>query len=271
MSTVYGENGLTGTGYVPPKRVNFGWLGEAWGLFRENAGLWIFAILIGVYGPIAFNLFVFVAQGISAHVALGVHNTAGVFQSMSRGLILGVTILDIIFTAYIWSGIFRMAVKQVSGEPISFGDIFSGARTFGQMLVFMIVAYVLVSVGTIVILGGLLAGALLLPGFALIASGEPVGSAISKSIAAMWGARFQGMAFVFGLGMIVTLSIFAFGFGPLVTLSMVALISALAYRDMIGLPNSGTSESLESILGIKADKAHAVSLTGESLDETAPK
>jgi len=259
------------TGYEPPKRVNFGWLGEAWSLFRENAGLWIFAILIGVYGPIAFNLFVFVAQGISAHVALGVHNTVDVFHVMSRGLILGVTILDIIFTAYIWSGIFRMAVKQVSGEPISFGDIFSGARNFGPMLIFMIVAYVLVSVGTIVILGGLLAGALLLPGFALIASGEPVGSAISKSITAMWGARFQGMAFVFGMGMIVTLSIFAFGFGPLVTLSMVALISALAYRDMIGLPNTGSTESIEQILGLKGETPHAVSLTGEAIDEPVQK
>src|SRR3569833_2502019 len=135
MSTVYGENGLTGTGYQPPRKVNFGWLSEAWGLFRENAGLWIFAILIAVYGPIAYNLFVFVAQGISAHVALGVHNTADVFRVMSPGLKLGVTILDIIFTAYVWSGILRMAVKQVSGEPIAFGDIFSGARSFGRMLV----------------------------------------------------------------------------------------------------------------------------------------
>lgn len=272
MSTVYGENGLAGTGYTPPKRVNFGWLGESWSLFRENAGLWIFAILIGFYGPIIFDGFIVFAQSVSLGIArrIGgtggvIHGTDAVLHGMPHGLLAGVIILDIVFSAYIWSGIFRMAVKQVSGEPINFSDIFGGARNFGSMLVFLVIAAILIWGGSLfVLLPGIFAAALLLPGYALVASGEPVGSAISRSMSAMLNDRYTGMAFVFGLGAIIALSSLVFGAGELVTLPMFALISALAYRDMIGLPHSGKVESLDAILGLDAHARPAVSLTGES-------
>jgi hypothetical protein len=268
MSTVYGENGLTGTGYTPPKRVNFGWLGEAFGLFRENAGLWIFATLIGVYAPIAFTMFVFIARGITAHVS---HDAASLAQGIALvpiGLRLGVSILDLVFSAYVWGGILRMAVKQVSGEPISFNDVFSGSRNFVNTFIYLLIAQILVQVGSLfVLIPGIFFAAMLLPGFALVASGESFGSAMSKSFAAMKNDRFQAMALVFGLGAIIALSWLVFGLGPLVTLPMAALISALAYRDMIGLPSSGNLESIEAILGIKTDARPAVSLTGEPIDE----
>ena len=38
MSVAYGSP--TG-GYAPPGRVNFGWIGEAFELFKANAGVWI--------------------------------------------------------------------------------------------------------------------------------------------------------------------------------------------------------------------------------------
>lgn len=261
MSTVYGENGLTGTGYTPPKRVNFGWLGESWGLFRENAGLWIFAILIGAYAPLIFNAFVFGAWHLTTH---GAHD----FVHISRGLETGVSLLTLAYVTFIWSGIFRMAVKQVSGEPIAFSDVFSGASNFPSMLAFLIVSYLLIVVGSfMVIIPGILAAGLLLPGFAMVASGEPVGSAIQKSFAAMWPERLMAMAFAFGLGLIVWLSSLVFALGPLVTLSMYAIVSALAYRDMIGLPHSGKVESLDTILGLAPEAPHAVSLTGEVDDD----
>jgi hypothetical protein len=129
-----------------------------------------------------------------------------------------------------------MAVRQVYGEPISFRDIFSGSAIVARMIVSYIVfnALTIVGLAALLIPGVFIAG-LLLPTYAMIADGTPVFEAMRKSFAAMWHDRGVCAAFVFVVGVIIVASVIPLGIGLLVTLPMFCLISALAYRDMIGL------------------------------------
>lgn len=90
--------------------------------------------------------------------------------------------------------------------------------------------------GAVVLLGGLVLIGLLSPGFALVADGEGVFVAIRRSIQAMRAQWLAAAGLVFVIGILVFLSELPCGLGLLVTLPMCFLISALAYRDMIGMP-----------------------------------
>jgi hypothetical protein len=80
------------------------------------------------------------------------------------------------------------------------------------------------------------AAGLFLPGFAMVADGENAGRAVSRSIDAMKGDWLSASAFLFVFGFVVLASIVPCCLGLFATIPMYYLISALAYRDMDGLP-----------------------------------
>ena len=264
MSTLYGGPAA----YGPPRKVNFGWIGESFELFKANAGVWIVAVLVSVGVPalmggliggmIGFNAAAhpppvsptFGGPGApfgSAGAPFGggaspfgggsPFNNPALGGGLPLGVNVGLRIFSWVWTAFFYGGVYRMAVNQVRGRAISFGDIFSGGPTFLPMLGFSFVYGLAVGVGTLlcVVPGFLLAG-LLLAGYALIADGAGIGDAISRSNDGMKADMWSAAGFVFVLGLLVLVSAIPCGLGLFVTMPMFWLISALAYRDMVGMP-----------------------------------
>ncbi len=242
MSTVYGSPGYSGLS-GPPRRVNYGWIGESWNLFSANAGVWILAVIVGGLVPFLVSFILGFAVGASGGAITPAPGTSPFASMLSGGgsppWITWVSIIfGVLWRAFFYGGVYRMAVKQVRGEPISAGDIFSGGPLFLKMLGFEIIYGLSVFIGSLlIILPGLLIAGLLLPAFALIADGDGLAPAISRSIDAMKADLWNAAGFVFVLFLLITLSVFACGLGTFVTIPMSFIISALAYRDMVGMPN----------------------------------
>lgn len=137
MSVPYG---MPASGaYQPPGRVNFGWIGEAFELFKANAGVWIVGALLALIPAIVAQI----VQRTSGHpptVPLGPNGQPdysngaywiAVFQSGEPlGVYFGNQIFTFVYGAFIAAGVYRTAVKQVRGEAISVGDLFSGGPFF---------------------------------------------------------------------------------------------------------------------------------------------
>jgi hypothetical protein len=254
------------TGNGAPGRVNFGWLTEAWQLFTANAPLWIAAVVLGVVAPAVVFGSVFVFTNV-------VHHATGVHAGLPSGAVLGLQLLVSIYMVYIFGGIGKMAVKQVQGEPIVFQDIFRGGSVFPNMLLLMIVGQILYTAGLFLLfIGMVFAAAMLLPAYAMVADGKPVGEAIARSAKGMIRDRGIAMGFTFILLLILSI---------VITMPLFWLVSALAYRDVVGFDRP--VENIDAILGIETPKpweqsgaqtadfgfagAKRVSLSGEPLDE----
>jgi hypothetical protein len=222
--------------YVPPRRVNFGWISESWKLFRNQADVWISVAAVSLFAPAILNAFVIYAYTTSrAFAGQAWDNRLQTLQHSPPGLLIGLTILNAIWMVFVTCGIHTLALRQVAGNSVSFSDFASGGAAFGRMLVFLVIYTVVVSIGlTLVVLPGVYAAAMLLPAFALIADGESVGKAISRSYRGMLADRAAAMSLTFLLMVILAASQILV-LALFVTAPMAWIISSLAMRDMIGL------------------------------------
>ena len=195
--------------------------------------------------------------------------TASPFNAMTATIFpleMGFGVVYAFWSAYMNGGLFRMAVRQVRGVPIEVKDIFRGGPLFGRMLgaTFLLVlgaygleALCLAPTGISVwrhgsaLTTGLTAAAafvlifvlvffaygLLLPAFALIGDGISPIPALKRSAAAMKPRMGAAAGFVFVYGLLLYASELVCGIGLLATVPMIFLICALAYRDMVGMPD----------------------------------
>ncbi len=250
MSVAYGgAPGGAGSpgagGYQVPGRVNFGWISEAFEIFKVNAGIWIVATLALIFVPGIFGFIIGLVFG-AAGAAAGAGSTGGFGSSpFSSGLPIATQLVVQAFTlayqAFLYGGLYGMAVKQVRGEPISFNDIFSGGRYFLPMLGFQILYALAVAFGfLLLIVPGLLVASLMIPTYAQIADGVSFSDAISRSIDGMKRDMWNGIAFLFVMGLVILVSLIPCGLGVFVTYPMLWIVSALAYRDMVGMPGPST-------------------------------
>lgn len=256
MSVAYG--GPSG-GYAPPGRVNFGWIGEAFELFKSNVGVWIVATLMAFVPSIIGGIIGAVIGATNAAHTIpgqppfgstpyGSAPFGGQTNPFNNGIPIGanvgIEIFSVLYTAWLYGGIYQVAVKQVRGEAVSVSDIFTGGTLIWKMIGFNIVYGLAVGIGTLLcIVPGLLLSGLLFPGYALIADGETVGNAISRCIDAMKKDMWNAAAFVFVMGLLIAVSIIPCGLGLFVTVPMFFLTGALAYRDMIGMPGMAAPAS----------------------------
>jgi hypothetical protein len=269
-------------------QINFGWISESWRFFAAQMGIWVTATLI-LAAPTVIFLVIFYGMMWATMFPTGfpppaytppvqppgVHAfpaplTPGVsMHSHMTGIFaleIGFGLVYALWSAYMYGGIFRMAVRQVRGLAIEMRDIFRGGPLFGRMLgaIFLLgfggyflealcvgplylliwkhgpVAALIVAgvVGVLLLIALLLAAnGVLMPTFALMADGDGVFAALKRSIRAMQGRWVSVAGFVFVLGMLVYASALPCYVGLLATTPMVFLVCALVYRDMIGMPN----------------------------------
>jgi hypothetical protein len=223
--------------YVPPRRVNFGWISESWQFFRSQADVWISVVAVSLFAPAILNAFVIYAYTTSRSIAgQALDNRVDTLLHSPPGLLIGLAILNGIWSVFVTCGIHTLAIRQVAGNSVSFSDFTSGGSAFGRMLVFLVFYTVIVTIGlSLVILPGVFVAAMLLPAFALIADGASVRTAVSRSFRAMQHDRASALSLTFVIMVLLAGSAIPFGLGLFVTAPMAWIISSLAMRDMIGL------------------------------------
>ena len=268
--------------YAPPaKRVDFGWITEAWQFFMAQAGIWVVATLamigpsllfvIGVYAYMIVTMLPSIQA--ASHPALPgamPPPTPAIFRPGNISKVVafevGFILLFSVYAAFLYGGMFRMAVRQVRGLPLTYRDIFAGRPLFGRMLGAMFLlgfgtygleaicvgpgyamlflhanpagAAVAITIGFLLLFCLLpIFTGLLLPAFALMADGVRVFPALRRSVQAMKAHWLPATGFVFVLGLLVYASEIPCGLGLLVTVPMGFLVTALAYRDLAGMPD----------------------------------
>lgn len=245
VSNVYGYAGYGGAASSPPNKVNFGWIGESWRIFGQAAGIWIVAMLLyGIVSSVVQGVFasVFANPGyVPAPSPFGRRFDFGVHYGTNSNLTpLGQALsllFSLVFGAFQNASLYRLAVWQVRGAAASFGDMFGGGPYFGAMLLFNLLFALAAVAGIIAVCVGLfVVMAFLLPAPALIADGESATGAFSRSIEAMKQDWLSASGFVFVYVLLMLASLIPCGFGLFVTIPMLHVISALSYRDMVGMP-----------------------------------
>lgn len=281
MSGGYAAGGTQGAAAPGAGRVDFGWITESWQFFMAQTGIWIAATLaligpalvcvIGVYAYMIATLLPSI-QAASHPAVPGAMPPPppAIFRPGNAGKILvielAVFLVFSLYSAFLYGGLFRMAVRQVRGMALSYRDIFAGGPLFGRMLGAMFLlgfaSYALQAVGlgpgyvllfrhastvaTVLTfaVGGLaylcaaaVLPGLLLPAFALMADGVRLFPALRRSVRAMKGSWLPATGFVFVMGLLVYASELPCLIGLLATVPMIFLVTALAYRDMAGMPD----------------------------------
>jgi len=280
MSGGYAAGGAQGAAAPGAGRVDFGWITESWQFFMAHTGIWVVATLalvgpslLFVLGFYAYILLAAFPGGFPPHQpAPGAMPppTPAIFLPGNMGKVVtaevGFVLFSLLYSAFLYGGMFRMAVRQVRGLALSYRDIFAGGPLFGRMLGAMFLlgfaSYALQAIGlgpgyvllfrhastlaTVLtfLVGGLaylciaaVLPGLLLPAFALMADGVRVFPALRRSVRAMKGSWLPATGFVVVMGLLVYASEIPCLLGLLATIPMVFLVTALAYRDMAGMPD----------------------------------
>ncbi|HLK56712.1 MAG TPA: hypothetical protein VKU00_09115 [Chthonomonadaceae bacterium] len=245
-----------GSSYPPPEyrmapKVRFEAIGEAWQLFSQQMGTWILALLIflAIYFAIYIGIYVVLMVGIFGTLmatggsASGQHG--GDPSAMLGVLFLGYSILALVILAlvsYFTAGMLRMAIRQVRGEPIGIGDLFSGGDAFLPVLGATLLVGLATGIGgmLLVIPGFIVAGLFFLTIPLIVDRKMGVIEAMTASWNALKSDWLMATLFAFVLPLIAGLGALACGFGMLFTMPLLYLGMAVVYRDffMPGLPQN---------------------------------
>ena len=241
--SMYGSDGSPG-GFVPPPKIRFDVIGDAWRLFQQQMGPWILASLI-VFG-IAMVIFgVFYALMMGTMLAALKHDSspsgsalAGMYLTeMGAGIVIG------IIAAVFNGGLYRMALKQLRGETIAPGDVFGAMDVAGPLIVLALLTQLAVNVGSMFcVVPGLILGGLFM--FApLLVVDRKMGAieAIQASITVLKADLLNTAIFYFVIALVAGLGSFLCGVGVIFTLPLMPLGLALLYRDFFtgGAPPPG--------------------------------
>jgi hypothetical protein len=225
-------------GYFPAK-VRFETIGEAWRLLQQQMGVWVgamciyIAVTVGIYivGSLVI-LPIFLA--IAPHgEGAGVIAVLGMFMSF-----FALIILVIAASSVMLAGLYRMAIRQVRGEMIAIGDLFSAT----DLAVPALIATLLVGLATMVgslfcVIPAYIVHGLLMLTLPIIADRRlsPV-DAMKASWNALQNDILMATLYVLVLGFVAGLGAVACGVGMVVTMPLFFLGTALVYRDFFIAP-----------------------------------
>jgi hypothetical protein len=221
--------------------VRWEWISEAWNLFTKQWSVWVVMILVTclvvglIYLPLYFVAIFSMAPSVSED---GVVTTGSGFLPI---VLLPVMYLAIVCAvSYLAGGLYSAAFKQIRGEQIAVGDLFSGGRYFSRM----IGAAILIGIASIIggmlcLIPGLIVGGLaFLTAPMIVEGGKGTIDAIKASIEVTKKDWIMFTLFAIALGFIAGAGGIACGVGVLATYPLLFLGHALAYRDLVGIPGA---------------------------------
>ena len=225
------------SGYGGPPKIRFEVISEAWQLFNQQMKTWVLAILIfvlAIFIPEAvMGVLMMVSGGMGA--MLGNHGGSAIaLLGMGLSMIVGGLLIAVV-VAVVMGGLFRMAIKQVRGEPIELSDLWSVTDVWMQLVLAGLLMGVAILVGSLACgVGAYIVGGLLMFMIPLI---------VDKKMTAMEAATLSWntlkpewlmaavlyfvINFVAGIGGVL------FGIGMLFTYPLLFLGIALTYRDFM--------------------------------------
>ena len=223
----------------PGGQISFDVIGEAWNLFKMQMGTWIGAIFIaGILFGVVYGI------GITAMVVPMI--AAGAANGGTADVGITAKIVQLVFTYAVTvigfiliGGLLRMGIKQVRGENISIGDMFSVTDVLLPLLGTALLTVILGQIGTIMcIIPGFIAYGLTMFALPLVVD-QRLGAiaAISQSFNMLKKDWLMATLFYFCVAFIGGIGIMGCCVGGLFTYPVFILSIALTYRNY--MMNSG--------------------------------
>jgi uncharacterized membrane protein len=235
-------------GPVLDARPRFGeWMSEAFTLFGREWITWVlitlvYSVVVGIPAVVlvTIGVFIAVALGMGASAAGGDSSGPAIGAILAMGVFsLLAVVVTLAFVAYMLAGFTRAAIRQLRGEKIGVGDLFSG----GDVLLPVVVVDVLRALGVLLgyllcFIPGLVVGTLwqfahplvverrLTPGEAMKTSWDTV-----KPHVWMYLVWLLLVGLIAGAGG-------AIGIGYLATYPIAHLMMVISYRDVFGIPGA---------------------------------
>lgn len=248
----------------PSARIDFGWLGQAWSLFSAQAGVWVGALVLLFLVEAVLWVLLAIPTGVLAsmrgiYVLLFTHPgtpppaSARPYQDFAQTELFSILLAGL--SAILAGGLYRMALRQLRGERISVGNLFSALpQSLPLLLVGIFVPAVLAllegaglwllhsslpptaAVGVINATAWL--PALLLPGLVMFAPLLVVDSGASAPAALLGSVRLLGRQWLMGIlfyvvtAIVSSLGVLLCGVGMLATYPLLFLSISLGYLVM---------------------------------------
>jgi len=236
---VYGGGGAApqGQGYAMPPKVRFDTIGDAWRLFQQKMGVWIVAMLITI--AVVYGIALVFGLLLSGLGLVTPTSTSGQTPEFGAGLLIG----SLLYTVAIYGamgvfagGLMKMALKQIRGEDIAVGDLFSATDTIGPLIVALLLIGLGTGIGSYLCLipGLILAGLWMLTAPIIVDQKVGAVDAMRMSWNALKGDILTATLFYFVLSLIASIGGLLCGVGALFTAPLLPLGLALTYRDFFG-------------------------------------
>lgn len=219
--------------------VRWEWISEAWQMFTRQWSTWVLMMLV-LY-LIVFAVYVPFMLIIGALTPAPTVDGDGVVAPVfPAAMVLVMPLLYLaLFAVIAWlsGGVYQAGFKQLRGEPISVGDLFTGGPYFARMLGAFVLIAILSSIGALLcIVPGLIVYGLTLLTFPMIvAGGQGTIDALKSSVAVTKHDWLMFTLFAIVLYVVSGLGVLACGVGILATLPLLFLSQVLAYRDCVGV------------------------------------
>jgi len=239
-ASTYGGTAATSRGtstVAPTAQVRFAAIGEAWSLFSAQMGVWIPATLLYfIVTVVLSNVIGFVVGAVlGGRIDPTRIDPNNPFAALA-GAIPAITVsfyLQWVLSTFFTGGLYRIALKQLRGEPTGIGDAFNIGDVFGSLLTASFVVAAAEMIGFMAcILPMFVVGGLLMLTVPLIMDKRLVGmEAVGQSWNALKGSLFAASAFYFCAALIGGIGLFLCLIGVLFTWPIFILATAIVYRD----------------------------------------
>jgi hypothetical protein len=235
----YPEGPGYGAGFQPQSRVRFETISEAWRLLQQQMGVWVGAmcvylgVTLGIYAVgwiVLLPIFLLVMPHGDGPGFLGTLGMMGAFFAL--------IIVVVAASSVMLAGLYRLAIKQVRGEPIALGDLFSAVDLAGPALLGTLLVGVATMIGAMFcIIPAYIVQGLLMLTLPIIAD-RRIGplDAMKESWNALKSDALMATLYMLVLPFVAGLGSIACGVGVVVTMPLLFLGTALVYRDFFLAP-----------------------------------
>ena len=221
--------------------VRWEWISEAWNLFTKQWSTWVLMILVTclvmglIYLPFYFVAIFSMVPSVSDD---GVVTPASGFLPIVLFPVMYLAIICVI--SWLFGGLYSAAFKQLRGEQIAVGDLFSGGRYFSRMIGALVLIGIASGIGGMLCLipGLIVYGLAFLTVPMIVEGGMGTIDAIKASVEVTKKDWLMFTLFALALGLIASAGGIACGVGVLATYPLLFLGHALAYRDLVGMPGA---------------------------------
>ena len=243
-----------------PAQIDFGWIKQGWTLFAAQSGVWVGALLLSFLISVAVFVLLAIPTGLfdglrSTYDLVYLHKQAppspvpNPTWEFAKGQAFGILIGGI--AMILTGGLYRMALRQARGEPISVFGVFSA---FPQSLPLFLLGSVVPIVSGVAegivkwplhrllpplsqtvtnnlsfLLSTLLNGLLMFAPFLVLDARAGVAEALLGSVRLLRGQVARGIWFYVAVSILGALGLFGCGVGMLATYPIFLFSVTLAY------------------------------------------